>query len=338
MQIDNSNNQLLKSSDISLLQKDSTKGKINYSGRNEAYVHNSSKRSSYNKIAYSKSPESLNKLKLNNEKISVTQGVSDNIFDTNQGIKSPKVELINKEANDCIQSTTNNDNNTSVKRKITIIKEPRRCEDIYRKLVFEGTKEQAIHSDIDKIKFKYQNNFRNLQTKTNELRDQSKIIVEESKERNWNVIKESEINYQNKTPRSVVPKQSDWSMSEAEKKVYANRTPKNYIKISILGRGGCALVWLGKNTITDKIVALKQFPKGQSSITSAKIEEQIFKLLNSDVNNEHIGNKSISHLLDIIDDKKDTWLVYEVGGDSLSKVRTYKGKYIGLVQYKRRVL
>ena len=109
-------------------------------------------------------------------------------------------------------------------------------------------------------------------------------------------------------------------MSDLEKKIYGNRTPKDYTKISILGRGGCALVWLGKNTITDQIVALKQFPKSQASIASAKIEEQIFCLLKDGSNNDHVGDKSISHLLETIDDKKDTWLVYEVGGDSLSKV------------------
>eukprot|EP00345_Euplotes_harpa_P011296 CAMPEP_0168348940 /NCGR_PEP_ID=MMETSP0213-20121227/20080_1 /TAXON_ID=151035 /ORGANISM="Euplotes harpa, Strain FSP1.4" /LENGTH=289 /DNA_ID=CAMNT_0008358707 /DNA_START=40 /DNA_END=905 /DNA_ORIENTATION=+ len=123
-----------------------------------------------------------------------------------------------------------------------------------------------------------------------------------------------------KTPRQTSPKAQSWTLSDQEKKVYGNRTPKDYIKLDILGRGGCALVWLAKQTATKQIVALKQFPKNQGSIGSAKVEEDIFKQLGSNqLNADHEGNKSISHLLSTIDDKKDVWLVYEVGGDSLSK-------------------
>lgn len=71
---------------------------------------------------------------------------------------------------------------------------------------------------------------------------------------------------------------------------------------------------------TQSVVAIKQFPKSQGSIGSAKVEELIFANLNSDSSMSHEGSDSISHLLETIDDKKDLWLVYEVGGDSLSKV------------------
>jgi hypothetical protein len=33
-------------------------------------------------------------------------------------------------------------------------------------------------------------------------------------------------------------------MTEEDRKVYGNRIPSGYTKISLLGRGGCALVWL----------------------------------------------------------------------------------------------
>jgi len=34
-------------------------------------------------------------------------------------------------------------------------------------------------------------------------------------------------------------------MTEDERLNYGHRSPKGYKKMSILGRGGCALVWLG---------------------------------------------------------------------------------------------
>lgn len=46
------------------------------------------------------------------------------------------------------------------------------------------------------------------------------------------------------TPREELPKSQKWSLSETEKKVYGNRAPKQYEKVDVLGRGGCALVWL----------------------------------------------------------------------------------------------
>lgn len=37
--------------------------------------------------------------------------------------------------------------------------------------------------------------------------------------------------------------------------------PKGYEKLDLLGKGGCAIVWLARNSKTQEIVALKQFPK-----------------------------------------------------------------------------
>jgi hypothetical protein len=52
-----------------------------------------------------------------------------------------------------------------------------------------------------------------------------------------------------------------WVLTDSEKQVYGDRVPKGYEKLDLLGKGGCALVWLGKKTETGEIVALKQFPK-----------------------------------------------------------------------------
>lgn len=59
-------------------------------------------------------------------------------------------------------------------------------------------------------------------------------------------------------------------MTDEEKGMYGLRSPRGYKKQSILGRGGCALVWLGVDELTGEKVAIKQFPKmtnGQPSLT-----------------------------------------------------------------------
>lgn len=111
-----------------------------------------------------------------------------------------------------------------------------------------------------------------------------------------------------------------FDLTDTEKKIYGNRTPAGYEKLSVLGRGGCALVWLAINLKTEEKVALKQFPKKQSSIGSSKVESAIFEAIDCDSTAEHKGHKYISHLLDKIEDKRDCWLVYELGGSSLSKM------------------
>ena len=55
-------------------------------------------------------------------------------------------------------------------------------------------------------------------------------------------------------------------------------------------------------------------------MSSSKVESLIFEIINSDVNSAHQGHQYISHLLERIEEKKDIWLVYELGGISLSKL------------------
>ena len=63
---------------------------------------------------------------------------------------------------------------------------------------------------------------------------------------------------------------------EDEQKKYGNRCPKGYKIISILGKGGIALVWLATELATGDKVAMKQFPKvGKKFDASASIEIQI---------------------------------------------------------------
>jgi len=51
---------------------------------------------------------------------------------------------------------------------------------------------------------------------------------------------------------------------------------------------------------------------------SAKAEIDIFNLINSESYSDHVGHQNISHLVEKVEDTKDIWLVYELGGESLS--------------------
>ena len=57
----------------------------------------------------------------------------------------------------------------------------------------------------------------------------------------------------------------EWGLSDMEKAQYGDRCPRGYEKISLLGKGGAAVVWLAKELSTSKQVALKQFPKPRNS-------------------------------------------------------------------------
>lgn len=51
-------------------------------------------------------------------------------------------------------------------------------------------------------------------------------------------------------------------LSDQERSLYGERSPAGYMKLDLLGKGGCALVWLGQDLQRDELVAMKQFPRG----------------------------------------------------------------------------
>jgi len=61
-------------------------------------------------------------------------------------------------------------------------------------------------------------------------------------------------------------KKANYQLLDSEKQTYGDRVPKGYDKIDLLGKGGCALVWLAKNQKTGEHVALKQFPKSKGQL------------------------------------------------------------------------
>jgi hypothetical protein len=64
----------------------------------------------------------------------------------------------------------------------------------------------------------------------------------------------------------------DWGLLDSEKATYGDRCPKGYEKVKLLGKGGCAIVWLAKQTSTGKTVALKQFPKPKNQVGTAALD------------------------------------------------------------------
>ncbi len=98
------------------------------------------------------------------------------------------------------------------------------------------------------------------------------------------------------------------------------------------------MVWLGKNTGTSEKAAIKQFAKGngskgKSDFESCQVEVQVGTVLfphpkgsidqpSSGVSEErpYPGIQNIAGFISCINDTRDVWLVYEVGGASLTKL------------------
>ena len=58
------------------------------------------------------------------------------------------------------------------------------------------------------------------------------------------------------------PRPANYVLSDQERSLYGERCPGGYMKLDLLGKGGCALVWLGQDLQRDELVAMKQFPRG----------------------------------------------------------------------------
>ena len=77
------------------------------------------------------------------------------------------------------------------------------------------------------------------------------------------------------TSNAIGGVKGDWGLLDTERAMYGDRCPKGYEKLKLLGKGGCAIVWLARECLTGKNVALKQFPKpkdAKGSIASAALD------------------------------------------------------------------
>ena len=103
------------------------------------------------------------------------------------------------------------------------------------------------------------------------------------------------------------------------------------VSLEAIRRGGCALVWLGKKEESEEPIALKQFAKGngyksRADIESCQAEIEIGQLLFNgkgvpvDDGRMFPGVNNIARFIDSSQDSKDLWLMYEVGGQSLTKL------------------
>lgn len=70
---------------------------------------------------------------------------------------------------------------------------------------------------------------------------------------------------------------TDYYMSDHDKQTYGNRMAKGFTKMDLLGKGGCAIVWLAYQNDTRQKYAVKQFPKQGGNIDhSARVEQAVF--------------------------------------------------------------
>jgi dual specificity tyrosine-phosphorylation-regulated kinase 2/3/4 len=135
-------------------------------------------------------------------------------------------------------------------------------------------------------------------------------------------VNRSRNNLQNRVDKSK------FVLTKEEERVYGERFPAGYKKIKVLGRGGCAIVWLGEDSETGKQVAVKQVSRisGINAVESCKREIHFGNLINDLV---HPATSSIIRLLDSKSDKADVWALYELGNTSLSKALfQVKGEFV----------
>lgn len=120
-------------------------------------------------------------------------------------------------------------------------------------------------------------------------------------------------------------------LDESDLKAYgalsnANRCPRGFRKVSVLGKGGCAIVWLCQSIDDPKIqVAAKQFPKSSVFIDSGRDELrqnlQMFDANGDPVVRDHRGSQHICQLVGHQEDKMDLWLLFTAcPGRPLSKL------------------
>jgi len=130
-------------------------------------------------------------------------------------------------------------------------------------------------------------------------------------------------------------KLEEFSMTADEEKVYGKRFIGGYERVRLLGRGGQALVWLGRRVADQKLFAVKQialspFVNEKAAMKEVELSEKIFEDDQEDLEQlVGIGKKSIVKVVECRSSHKDVFLVLDLGGPCLSKlVYSMKGEFV----------
>ncbi|EAR93546.4 Serine/Threonine kinase (macronuclear) [Tetrahymena thermophila SB210] len=114
-------------------------------------------------------------------------------------------------------------------------------------------------------------------------------------------------------------------LSDEDKKIYGDRFLDGYQKLSLLGKGGFALVWLAKQYKTGISFAVKQICKqngSDSHMREMRINQQFYDL-EGEVKEYFHQFEGINNFLkcyEIRHTQRDIFIVYELGGGSLSSI------------------
>lgn len=126
---------------------------------------------------------------------------------------------------------------------------------------------------------------------------------------------------------------SDCTLTAEEEKTYGKRFMPGYDKLKLLGKGGQALVWLGRNLKTGELSAIKQIVIGGFvNEKSARKEIELSDLIFSQADGEFLvklGKQSLVNIRDHLCTKTDLFMAMDIGGSSLSRwIYSMKGVFL----------
>ena len=135
-------------------------------------------------------------------------------------------------------------------------------------------------------------------------------------------------------PEEPSAKHEEFTMTADEEKVYGKRFIAGFERVRLLGRGGQALVWLGRRASDQQLFAVKQialsaFVSEKGAMKEVELSEKIFEEEEAEEHLAAIGKKSIVRVIDCRRSNKDVFLVLDLGGPCLSKlVYSMKGEFV----------
>lgn len=112
-----------------------------------------------------------------------------------------------------------------------------------------------------------------------------------------------------------------WDMSDEEWEIFGDRFPHQFDKKKLLGRGGFSLVWLGEHRKTKETFAIKQILSNnthQSHMKEIWFGTYFFEGGQPKEKFSNFpGGKNLVRFLAYDVKPQDTWIFYEICGDSL---------------------